>query len=876
MLHLQSAHYRSVDPIQHLRLKVSLWRVSGPARSVVDDGYSAGERAGRPIEHDVLSSASSPSLSPSSSSAPQPPPLIDDPMLPSVGHEDPIVLEVGWQQKVMSREEVGDVIRSVGGDVNLLKTEAAPPLLNLTPMQRRRREMASAVLRRGESGSALYTYVDSDDFDDGMGVGITTSCGRDRRDTDVDGSAMGHRQHSTMYVVTDIGTKQELLDLDVNVGRVRRQQQQEQEQEEQQELQEGERAALPGQRMAGPQTSASSSSSNWNSAGGDGIVSSIVSFFTGRSAKDVEEERLEEKRIRDKGRRQVLLVSIRAYPNGSIDIRPAFSNKESASTSAPAGGRDAGDGLRQSAQTTPRQSSGAPGAGAGVKLTSDDIIAKTTDAQHVQRYRFEAADGSIFEYTVENAAEDERRRSKTAGMELRAADHVASLRRNYIGNVFEKVPGVGNKAARMVVLGELVSGRGFSRNCLYVDYVIDCGTSGWRSAEGGSTRIQGCTQVSKHVRYPRDPNATEEDESTNVVHWSFPIEVELECDAVLPLQRLDRSPILYLQVCSCDEWDRYHVEGYSTLTLDYTKPGSQTHKLRTWRPAAVDMRAMADYFIGGGRPLPNITWARLPRENHEAVNFMSQNEFSIVSKLGMLSESSGELKLRTNVVVQSRWFLAMKMSQTSEVVASKGHAYKPNQRYSLSAIVERARRRVAQARGVSPSQPLANIIRSYHGEMTTMESIAAAGGGVVGAVSSLAFVRHPESSTVGVGDRLVLTATAESSVAGADIVYHWTKDDIPMAGQRNATLIIPTVQRDDAGRYACHADILDGGERATSRTARISVRVTASTPRSEKSGRFRGMTPSSTRRRSARYLSENVRTDEAAASSSATTPHQNR
>lgn len=866
MLHLQSAHYRSVDPIQHIRLKVSLWRVSGPVRSVADDGYGAGERAGRPIEHDALSSASSPTLSPSSSSAPQPPPLIDDPMLPEVGHENPIVLEVGWQQKVMSREEVSDVIRSVGGDVNLLKTETAPPLLNLTPMQRRRREMASAVLRRGESGSALYTYVDSDDFDDGMGVGITTSCGRDRRDVDVDGSALGHRQHSTMHVVTDIGTKQELLDLDMNVGRVRRQQDDEEE-----------HRGLPGEGDAGPQTSPSSSSSNGNSASVGSIFSSVVSFFTGRFAKNVEEERPEEKRIRGKGRRQVLLVSIRAYPNGSIDIRPAFSNKESASTSAPAGGRDAVDGTRQSTQTTSRQSSSrAPGGGAEVKLTSEDIITRTTDAQQMQRYRFEAADGSIFEYTVENAAEDERRRSKTAGMELRAADHVATLRRNYIGNVFEKVPGIGNKAARMVVLGELVSGRGFSRNCLYIDYVIDCGTSGWRSAEdGGSTRIQGCTQVSKQVSYPRDPNATEEGAS-NVVHWSFPIEVELVCDAVLPLQCLDRSPILYLQVCSCDDWDRYQIEGYSTLTLDYTKPGSQTHKLRTWRPAAVNMRAMTEFFIGGARPLPNITWARLPRESHEAVNFMSQNEFAIVSKLGMLSESSGEIKLRTNVVVQSRWFLAMKMSQTSEVVASKGHAYKPNQRYSLSAIVERARRRVAQARGVSPSQPLANIIRSFHGEMTTMESIAAAGGGVVGAVSSLAFVRHPESSTVGIGDRLVLTASAESSVANADIVYHWTKDDIPLAGQRNATLIIPTIQRDDAGRYACHADILDGGERATSRIARISVRVTASTPRSEKSGRLRGMTPSSTRRRSARYLSENVRADEAAASSSATTPLQKR
>ena len=76
-----------------------------------------------------------------------------------------------------------------------------------------------------------------------------------------------------------------------------------------------------------------------------------------------------------------------------------------------------------------------------------------------------------------------------------------------------------------------------------------------------------------------------------------------------------------------------------------------------------------------------------------------------------------------------------------------------------------------------------------------------------------------------------------------------------MAGQRNSTLIIPTVQRDDSGRYVCQATIIDGGERAsaTSRTARVTIRTTT-TPRSARSRSAR-LTPRASSRRRRKYLS---------------------
>ena len=354
MLQLQRAHYRSLDPIQHLRLKVSLWRVAGPLGETGTSPAAAAttqssENEGEAASDQTFDEGHQSVVNINPGTPEEEPIIIPDPVLPEVGHEDPIVLEVGWQQKVMSREEVRDIIDSVDGDVNLLKTEAAPPLMNLTPLQRRRREMASSILRRGESGSALYTYVDVDKFDDGMGIGITTSVGHDRTSDDALES-MGQRQHSSMYIVTDIGTKQETLDLEVNVDRIRRR--------------ELEQEASSSESTSGQQRNNLSSMFSW------------LPFGRSRN-EDVRKENKRELE-RQRGRRQVLLVSIRAYPNGSIDIRPAFSKKEQ--TGKATFRADGSNTAQQSHQGTPRQSTS--------KLTSDDIIARATEEMQIQRYRF--------------------------------------------------------------------------------------------------------------------------------------------------------------------------------------------------------------------------------------------------------------------------------------------------------------------------------------------------------------------------------------------------------------------------------------------------------------------------------------------------------
>ena len=228
--------------------------------------------------------------------------------------------------------------------------------------------------------------------------------------------------------------------------------------------------------------------------------------------------------------REVVLMTVEAYPDGSIALSPDFTKEEEGEV-----------------------------------------------------HRVERRDGSVWEYAVVNAST----RDETP-LERRAADvaPVARLReleltrRRRAGNFAPAPPGP--SAARVVVLGELVAGRGFEHDNLYCEWTLDYDPAVW-SVEGDDAATSGVTQVSKTVAYP--PTGDGEGDgafSANrlVAHWALPFELNL-------VAREEPNPgdwpCVYFQVSSYDAWDRYRCEGYGRLALGACASGRNEVVVKTWR-----------------------------------------------------------------------------------------------------------------------------------------------------------------------------------------------------------------------------------------------------------------------------------------------------
>ena len=287
--------------------------------------------------------------------------------------------------------------------------------------------------------------------------------------------------------------------------------------------------------------------------------------------------------------REVVLMTVEAYPDGSIALSPDFTKEEEGEV-----------------------------------------------------HRVERRDGSVWEYAVVNAST----RDETP-LERRAADvaPVARLReleltrRRRAGNFAPAPPGP--SAARVVVLGELVAGRGFEHDNLYCEWTLDYDPAVW-SVEGDDAATSGVTQVSKTVAYP--PTGDGEGDgafSANrlVAHWALPFELNL-------VAREEPNPgdwpCVYFQVSSYDAWDRYRCEGYGRLALGACASGRNEVVVKTWR-AGVAARQDEDAFVGGAAEIGDVTYAGVPRDAKRG---------GAHSRLGFVADASGDVKVRAHVMIQ--------------------------------------------------------------------------------------------------------------------------------------------------------------------------------------------------------------------------------
>ncbi|CAF2742224.1 unnamed protein product [Rotaria sp. Silwood2] len=214
---------------------------------------------------------------------------------------------------------------------------------------------------------------------------------------------------------------------------------------------------------------------------------------------------------------------------------------------------------------------------------------------------------------------------------LRKQTHLAQL----VGNDFEMpLPAV----LRLNVFGEIVSGKNFEYDDLYVYYCLDL-PENWRAE--ASMIFSGYTPTA---------SATESSKNDDIVYYSHPFEFELwympsidSADHELP-----QMPKIYFQVASQDGWGRHRTEGYTYIDIP-SFPGFYDEELSCWRPRGASIfNELRRFFIGGSNELEDISYVAIPKQ------FQSEKNKNPFSRFGFRTVTTGTLNVRLNVIFQSQ------------------------------------------------------------------------------------------------------------------------------------------------------------------------------------------------------------------------------
>eukprot|EP00854_Cymbomonas_tetramitiformis_P000797 gene797-1277_t len=416
-------------------------------------------------------------------------------------------------------------------------------------------------------------------------------------------------------------------------------------------------------------------------------------------------------------------------------------------------------------------------------------------------YRLELSSGAVYEYVLINAIEQDLTKLKKAQlraekMEKEALSAAESRRAHgglHAANLlsFQPCPGPSPDAMRAVINMEIVAGRGFGHDYLYVEYFIKMDNGMWQLVEGRDY-IRGITHISKTVKYPSEDPLQED--AFWVAHWCFPIELELVCQE----ERAGKHwPMIYFQVFSYDSWDRLRTEGYCYLNLGDASPGSKVHYLRCWRPLGSIRDQMSDFFVGGSRELQDISSVAAP-QGHSG---------KVLNKYGFSTETSGELKIRTNVLYHGRNVVPRQAPTASTVAAAPATNV-----LRKAAIVERARKRLAEARGGSAGSAKESSDKGPNKRaeesLVTDCVLLVFGRAVVG----LSITQHPTDAEVleGARARFVVRAAANPG-APQRLSYQWMKGMVPIEGATLPELTLRAATWKNEGSYCCEVKGTKGG-----------------------------------------------------------------
>lgn len=104
-------------------------------------------------------------------------------------------------------------------------------------------------------------------------------------------------------------------------------------------------------------------------------------------------------------------------------------------------------------------------------------------------------------------------------------------------------------------------------------------------------------------------------------------------------QGASESPTIFFQVHSIGWFGRYSLEGYGYFRIP-ERSGSYDDEIKTWRPAGNIDSKMKDQFLGNSLRLRDESFIEIQDKSVNALN-----------KFGVLSESSGTLRFRMNIIM---------------------------------------------------------------------------------------------------------------------------------------------------------------------------------------------------------------------------------
>ena len=375
---------------------------------------------------------------------------------------------------------------------------------------------------------------------------------------------------------------------------------------------------------------------------------------------------------------QIVLAQMRFFQNGILEIRPGFSDSSSNS-------------------------------------------GKTTV------FLAETPKGALIEYTLENAsaplAQNEVIRSMF-GLSLSQKEKKAggpnpamTVKKAGLGGPFVSLNdryGLNGGTASFAIMLEIVGGKNFRRDNLYVEYFVHLPRAKgsfepktpapgkatideiWQVTEDCRRFVQGITQVSAQTRYPTQSFFESGRHKDKVLNWSFPVELELTVSKELTKMEEKEWPVVIFTVYSYDRWNRSTCEGFCRLQLSPENLGSKCHYLDTWKPLGSLKQQMKESFTGG---------IVQPQDMHGLYDYLINQKLDSP----MVTSCEGTLKIRTNMVLQKQVEnvrmsrnLTRSMNFTPSVARPKAKGLKAKskavaakvQSHTLLEITERARERI--------------------------------------------------------------------------------------------------------------------------------------------------------------------------------------